>query len=109
MASTIARTVGGGDVNCQNENVALDNSNSYSSCILIGQLKRKSEQMSKINQKLCPVATLNSRALFAERVMHCSIMLFKSNIYMYSVTRYKFIVITGTPLYKLHYSSSRDS
>ena len=37
--------VGGDDVNCQNINMDLDNSASYSSCILIGQLKQKPSEI----------------------------------------------------------------
>ena len=56
----------GRDVNCQNANMELDISVSHSSCILIGQLKRKPSECrqkdvkkwSKINQKLCLVATV---------------------------------------------------
>ena len=49
LVNQIARTVEGGDVNCTNRNVEIYNSASHSSCILIGQLKRKpSESCQKL-------------------------------------------------------------
>ena len=49
LGNQIARIVRGGDVNCQNENMELDNSATHNSYILNGQLKQKpSESCQKL-------------------------------------------------------------